>query len=268
MGFSNKLLFNNIIGRFGLFSKPNFIIVGAQKAGTTALFEILNQHSKITSSISKEINYFDNDKLFRKKNLSNYHKYFPLSFQVPEGNILFEATPEYLYHPNVAQRIYQYNPRIKIIIVLRNPIERAISAWTMYHHHLTIGPNKHLHDSRPFDLAIKKEIDNIKNINFYSDVRGYVKRGIYYDQIKQYLNHFPIQNILFIESRELKKEFNTTLNKTLDFLNLNHEKIENKIVHQSKVKPLPFDKEKDLLKEFYAPYNEQLFALIDKKYDW
>ena len=263
-----RLIFNKLIGSLGCFSKPNFIIVGAQKAGTSALYDILEQHSKITPSIYKELHYFDNDKLYSKNNLKDYHCKFPLSYQTPQGNLVFEASPLYIYHPKVAKRLYDYNPNIKLIVMLRNPVERAISAWTMYHHHFINGPYKHLYDNRPFKEAIQTEINNIDKTSYYNDQLSYVKRGIYHLQIEEYLKYFPKENLLFIESEELKKDFKSTLNHLFQFLNIPSENIATMESNKSRIHSLDLGIEKEILTSFYKPYNEKLFELIGKRYNW
>ena len=97
-------------------TQPDFIIVGAQKAGTSALHNMLMQHEYISSSRIKEVHYFDNDEWFgAKRSEHKYHSYFPLPCKVSRQSLQFESTPAYLYHPKTASRIFSYSPNIKII---------------------------------------------------------------------------------------------------------------------------------------------------------
>lgn len=111
--------------------KLNFLIIGAQKAGTTSLAKYLSQHKSILPPKEKEFNFFNLDQNYQKgksyyeSNLNRYRNPF-------KPRISFEATTHYLYLPHVAQRIYSYNPNFKLIILLREPSERDYSAWNMY----------------------------------------------------------------------------------------------------------------------------------------
>ncbi len=255
--------------RIGYCSKPDFLIIGAQKSGTTALFSTLKQHSRLTGALAKEIHYFDNDEWYLKNRISDYHTFFPLPYQVPKNNLLFEATPIYLYHPEIAERLYKYNPDLKLIIMLRNPAYRALSAWTMYHHHFKEGENKNLYDNREFHEAIEAEIKNIESVGFYNDKKAYVKRGIYYYQIEEYLKYFQKDKLLILESDEFKNQFEKNLAGITSFLDISFEKLKAVKNNESRTdnKSL-YEPEINMLKEFYRPYNQKLFELLGRKYDW
>jgi len=182
-----KNLIKSFLVRIGYSSRPDFLIIGAQKAGTTGMFDILNQHSKLQGSLKKEIHYFDNDAWYKNKKYHQYHYYFPLPFKIAINTKLFEATPIYLFHPKGAQRLQSYNSNLKLIILLRNPVERAFSAWTMAHHHFKEGAFKKYQDPRSFTEAINNELDNFDQLSFYDDRKAYVKRGIYHNQIERYI---------------------------------------------------------------------------------
>ncbi|MBP0018242.1 MAG: sulfotransferase domain-containing protein [Cyanobacteria bacterium SBLK] len=255
-----------IVVSLGYYSKPDFLIIGAQKAGTTALYAILKQHSFITAS-RKEIHFFDNDFLYAKKNSFNeYHSFFPLPYRIPCKNILFEATPRYLYHPKVPERLYQYNPNLKLIIILRDPAYRALSAWTMYHHHFK-GSFKH--DSRSFKEAVEQELQNIDGFDYCASETGYIKRGIYYYQVENVFKYFPREKVLVLENNELKKQLQNTLKKISSFLEIPNEPLAQKTINKSQVNNRDiYQDEIRFLKEFYKPYNSLLFNLIDQKYQW
>ena len=112
---------------------PNRQIVGAQKNGTSSLYRYSIQHPNIHKSYSKEVHYFDGG-LAPKVNsldlgINWYRAHVPLGAAVKQGDICLDATPLYLFNPQVAKRIYECIPHNKIIILLRNPIERAISQY-------------------------------------------------------------------------------------------------------------------------------------------
>ena len=107
--------------------KPSFLIIGAQKSGTSALHHYLSQHQDILSPLKKELHYFDNRQL---NPISDYLKQFPKNYF--SRKISFESTPRYLYFPGTAKKISSFNPKMKFIILIRNPAKRAYSAWNMY----------------------------------------------------------------------------------------------------------------------------------------
>jgi len=86
--------------------KPDFLIIGAQKAGTTALHEMLSQHPRLIPSTIKETHFFDNDSIYNKENYQQYHKFFKDNKPSGYSKLFFETTPIYLFHPNVAHRIF------------------------------------------------------------------------------------------------------------------------------------------------------------------
>ncbi|MCD6018326.1 MAG: sulfotransferase [Bacteroidetes bacterium] len=268
--FILRYIFRKSIVFFGHYSRPGFLIVGAQKAGTSALFEILKQHPDITGSHRKEIHFFDHDKNFPRKTYHTYHTYFPFPHLVPKGNLLFEATPSYLYRPGVAKRIFDYNPEIKIIICLREPAARALSAWIMFHYGFKDHAKySHLYDPRSFNEAIAQELEMLKKNKFGVIRPPYIQTGIYHYQIEEYFKYFPKKNILILEHRELRDCHVETINLICDFLSLPQKHLP-KLEKNTSVKATGNDYAEELLvlNEFYKPYNEKLFELIGKRYNW
>ena len=105
---------------------PDFIIIGAQRSGTTSLYNYLIEHQNIKSTSQKEIHYFDNN---YDKGLTWYSKKFP---SIRKGiEITGEASPYYIFHPHAVNRISKDFPNVKLIVLLRNPIERAYSHYCM-----------------------------------------------------------------------------------------------------------------------------------------
>src|SRR5213082_1566987 len=107
----------------------DFILAGAQKSGTTALHYFLSRHPDICMGDQQEIHFFDNDAMFvAKPNYAELHKHYP---SIASSTIAGDCTPSYLYHEPAMQRIWNYNPKIKLLILLRNPVERAFAHWNM-----------------------------------------------------------------------------------------------------------------------------------------
>jgi hypothetical protein len=252
-----------------LGTKPNFLILGAQKAGTYGLFYTLKQHSLLSKSTHKEIHYFDNDVWYKQNNIKEYQKYFCETANERDNTLFFEATPDYLFHPKAAERIYEFNPKMKLIILLRNPIERALSAWIMFHHQADKILENNIYDPRSFSEAIEEELEKFETSNFYNDFRAYIKRGIYESQIRAYLKYFPFEQMLIIESEQLRTQHEFTMNQIFAFLNIPDEDIGQLILNQRVVgETNKYSKILQLLEEFYKPHNEKLFTLLGLKFAW
>lgn len=254
----------------GFPSKPDFLIIGAQKAGTTGLYSILRQHSKLVGSLKKEVQYFNRDEFYLNKPLSQYHSFFPSKLSLQKDQLVYEATPDYIFHHKVAERIYRYNPNIKMIAVFRDPALRCFSGWTMYHHNFR--PDNawsRLHEPRSFRECIEAEIKDIDAIDYYSFHKAYVKRGLYAEQLERYLKYFKREQFLFLEQKEIKNDLEGTTRKVCDFLGVPFESLSLKIENTGKVNSIDqYPKEIAELKEFYAPHNEKLFELIGTRYNW
>lgn len=254
----------------GLPSKPDFLIIGAQKAGTTGLHSILKEHSYLVGPLKKEIHYFSRNEFYLEKPVGQYHSFFPSRLSLKKHQLVFEATPDYLFHGETAHRIHQYNPDIKLIVMLRDPALRAFSGWTMYHHNFRPDNAWHrFHEPRSFRECIDAEMKDIDAIDFYSFHKAYVKRGLYAEQIETYLKYFKREQILFLEQMELKKHFEPTVERICQFLDVPSETLDLKIENKGKVNSIEqYTAEIEELRRFYAPYNEQLFKLLGKRYHW
>lgn len=252
---------------FFLRKYPDFLIVGSQKAGTTSLYNYIAQHSKILQPKEKELHYFDNR--FHRKSSIWYRACMPIA---KKGYYTFEATPGYMFHPKCAERIWRLLPNIKLIFILRNPIDRAYSHYQM---------NKR-GGIEPFDFntAIEKEKDRLRfernrvfnDDNFewkiYSNF-SYLERGKYILQIKRFLNFFPQEHLFITTLDDLEINPEAVLSSIFDFLNLEQENI--KI--NKKFNSFEYSKDIDTatikkLKEYFSQYNEELFSFLGKEYRW
>ena len=144
--------------------KVGIFIVGAPKAGTTSLYNYLNEHPEIVMSMKKETDYFSNESIekqgmyYEKKRimtLARYHSFFPVS----ENKIYGEASVSYLFYKDVPKKIKDYNDNGKIIVMLRNPVDRAFSHYLM-DYRLGLSSNS-------FDQIIEKKLNNKKLRRLY-----------------------------------------------------------------------------------------------------
>ena len=191
--------------------KVNFLIVGTQKGGTTALCTFLASHPQICMPENiKEVHFFDRGRYFLKKrpDYKKYHKHFKES---PDYIATGEATPIYMYWSKAVRRIKQYNPSMKFIFILRNPVDRAYSQYIM--------ERRRFKEYLPFCIAIRIEkCRRYLRLRRQHRIFSYVDRGFYSRQIVSFMHRFPRNQMLFLKNEELMNEHKLTLDKVYGFL--------------------------------------------------
>lgn len=197
--------------------KVSFLVCGTQKGGTTTLDAYLRQHPEICMAKHKEVHYFDQEEpfLYHYPDYRHYHDFFePKS----EQQIWGETTPIYMYWYSAPRRIWEYNPEMKLIIILRNPIKRAYSQWNMQ--------RERGYEPLPFLDAIAEEENRRRESLPYQNRRfSYLDRGFYTEQIKRLKAYFPASQLLLIKSDNLKNDPLFILDQIAQFLGIPmHEK--------------------------------------------
>ena len=160
--------------------KPNFIVAGAAKSGTTWLYSCLDEHPEVFIPRNKELHFFSYSKRY-KKGIEWYESFFRNS---KDEKAVGEISPSYLPKPEVPSRIYAYNPNVRLIFILRNPIERAYS-----HYCMVMGVGK---VSQDVNLGLSLDCP-------------YVTWGLYYSQIIRFMSLFPPEQIKIYLFDDLKK---------------------------------------------------------------
>jgi hypothetical protein len=191
---------------------PNLLVIGATKAGTTTLWHYLDEHPQIFMAPGKELHFFDNDELFAGGNVS-YDRLYEMFRPTRLGSVAGENTPIYLYWRPAMPRIRDYNPAMKFIVILRNPIERAFSQWNM----------QRTRGSEPFDFmeAVREEPRRIaesapKQLRKFS----YVDRGRYAEQLERAFHLFPRERFLVIKYEEFRARQREMVDAVFRFLGL------------------------------------------------
>jgi hypothetical protein len=194
--------------------KVDFFIVGAPKAGTTSLYHYLSAHPQVEMSRQKETDYFSDKAIheqgmyYAKNRINTLDKYDSLFVQ-KESVVYGEASVSYLFYENVAEDIKKYNPNAKIIIMLRNPIERAFSHYLMDYRLGLISDS--------FENVLAKKS---KHKNAHLFYQQYIEVSKYSRQIQRYLDFFEKDNILFIDYEDFKKNVSKTVFHVYSFLNI------------------------------------------------
>lgn len=243
---------------------PKFIIIGAQRCGTTSMYNYLIQHPKIIPAKRKEIHFFDN-------NFNNGLSWYYTQFDSKNESLTGEATPYYIYHPHAIKRISKIFPEIKIIVLLRSPVNRA---YSHYHHECRLGVEKLSFDDAINDekTRLKGEIDLIKNDeNYYSFNHqhfSYLDRGFYYNQLKTCFKFFPKSQFKIIQSEKFYEKTQTEMNDVFNFLGLESIRIYNFEKFKNFAYPPINEEAKVKLEEKFEKSNERLYSLLDWEEKW
>jgi hypothetical protein len=277
-----------------VIQKANLFIIGAQKSGTSTLFDNLVKHKNIFGGLIKEKNFFSHEALL-KNGVAWYHNLFPkpsIFYRLPKTHYFLDASPSYLAHKEVADRIYKYNPDAKFVVMMRNPVDRAFSAWNMYRQMNLLNDNEkiklfnthikgsskdreskfrsliHLEKFPTFEEMVQDELHDFSTDS--SKFPGILSRGIYFLQIEYYFKIFDSNQFFFIFAEEFKVNKTQILNDLMSFLNL-EEGLQSEELNDSHIREYKqklTQETRDELVLFFAPHNEKLFALINKKINW
>lgn len=191
----------------------DFLIIGAQKSATTSIFRYLREHPRIYLPYKKEIGFFADDHLF-KKGLDWYKKELFNSNIIDEKTIVGEASPQYMFSLEAAKRIHEKFPKIKIIVLLRNPINRAFSAYNMLSNHKEINLD--------FNSEIFRCIEENKSKKLFVDFKkvNILEAGQYSIILKEYFNLFPSDNIFIEFSENISQNPERVMKRLFNFLNV------------------------------------------------
>jgi hypothetical protein len=191
----------------------DFIIVGAQKTGTTALFRMLKKHQNIFSPQRKELHFFDNDYAIDWA-CPDYTSYESNFVDKTDGQVAGEATPIYSYWPPCVERIKAYNPDIKLILCIRDSAERAFSHWSMEFARQL--------ETMEFSGAIRQGRERVghgqHSLDGHHRYFSYIERGFYARQISNILIHFPKEQLLVVTFDAFQRDLNNFLDTICRFL--------------------------------------------------
>jgi hypothetical protein len=177
--------------------RVTFLIAGVQKGGTTALFDYLAEAPGVALSRVKEVHFFDDEaRDWRRPDYAAYHA----QFDTPDGRPCGEATPIYLYWPGSLERIFAYNPAMRLIVVLRDPVQRAWSHWRMEY---ARGA-----ETEPFAWCVRQGRQRLFDAEPWGHHRefSYVERGFYGEQLERLFGVFPREQVLVLRSEDLRHD--------------------------------------------------------------
>lgn len=260
----------------GMRPLPDWLMIGGQRCGTTSLHQYLVRHPGVGSAFRKEVSFFDAN---WPRGPRWYRAHFPttLSRSWTErrhgyGMVVGEATPYYLFHPAVPARARSLVPDARLIVLLRDPVERA---WSAYQLQRAIGT-----EPLEFEQALAQEDERLRgeedrllaDPGYRSAAHrhfSYQARGMYADQLERWLEHFPREQLLIADSRELFSDPAGMVARTFAFLGLPDRPASSYPIAQNATRSGGMSEQaRALLEERFHEPNRRLFALLGTDYGW
>jgi sulfotransferase family protein len=245
---------------------PDFLIIGAQKAGTTALYAYLRQHPQITGPSWKEVSFFDRH---YARGEAWYRGNFPNSLRA--RGLVGEASPSYLFHPLAPERVAALVPQAKLVALVRNPADRAFSH---YQHEVALGrePLSFEQALEAEDERLRGEEDRMRSDPAYFSQAWwdytYRARGRYAEQLERWLAVFPREQLLIVPNEDLDAEPGETHARVLAFLGAEPHRLESyPRVFERQYAPMRAETRARLTAEFEEP-NARLYELLGRNLGW
>ncbi|GBC70058.1 hypothetical protein HRbin01_01766 [archaeon HR01] len=259
----------------GLRALPDFIIIGEARCGTSSLYKYITSHPQVIPAFRIEVHFFD---VGYSLGLNWYRAHFPVRFwmkvlEMLRGSkvITGEKSPYYMFHPHAPRRIAKLIPHVKLIALLRNPVDRAYSLYQLRRRRglelLTfeeaIEREKRLIPSETEKMLHDENYNSIEHRRY-----SYISRGIYIKSLSRWFQFFPREQFLILKSENLFENPNNLMQRVFDFLNIRRfEEIEYVKYHEGKYPEMNPRTRRELV-EFYRPYNEELQKLLGQNFNW
>jgi len=246
---------------------PDFLVLGAQKAGTTALYEYLRRHPQISGPSWKEVSFFDRH---WARGESWYRGNFP-NVARTRGKHVGEASPSYVFHPLAPRRVQEVVPEARLIVLVRNPVDRALS---QYNHEVALG-----REPLPFEEALDVEEERLRGEQerMAADPRyfsrewwshTYKARGRYAEQLERWLAVFPREQLLVLPSDDLGSEPARAHAQVLEFLGASPQRLDSyPRVYEREYEPMKPETREGLAAAFEEP-NRRLYELLGRDLGW
>jgi hypothetical protein len=248
---------------------PSALIIGAQRSGTTSLFNYLVRHPDVRPPYGKEIHYFD---LHYARGVRWYRGRFPYGYRLHGGALTLDASPYYLMHPQAPARAARLLPDVRLVVLLRNPVDRAFSH---YQHEVRDG-----RETLSFSEAIEKEPERLAgeeerlraDAGYYSYTHhrySYTRRGHYIEQLRRWAEHFPRTRLLVLQSERLFRDPAVAIGAVHEFLGLRPHRGESyqPFLQGKYDREIPTELRRKLVTHF-EPYNRELYQWLGQEFDW
>ena len=253
---------------------PDFLVIGGQKCGTTALYAYLRWHPQITGPAWKEISYFDRH---YGRGEAWYRGQFPSRpwLRLTGGRsrrlpLVGEASPSYVLHPHAPARVRELVPDVRLVVLLRDPVDRALSH---YNHEVALG-----REPLSFEEALEREperldgeLERLGDTSYFSHAwwdHTYLARGRYAEQLERWLAVFPREQLLVLASERLRADPARTYAHVLEHLGASpYDLPRYPSIFEREYAPMA-EETRRRLEEAFAPHNERLYALLGEDLGW
>ncbi len=246
---------------------PQFLIIGVMKGGTTSLYEYLVQHPQVLPGLQKEIDFFNYQ---FNLGLDWYLSHFPPTLKHPVF-LTGEASPTYLLDLETIPRVFEHFPQVKLLVILRNPVDRAISQY--YDHFNWLGREKRsLAEAITSEMKVLQQLQDPTTIGihspFWKSQKGHLWRGLYVYFLEKWMQVFPREQFLILKSEDLYHQPQTTMEQVFKFLGLPPYRLQNyrQYTAGSYAQVNPEIREK--LSHFFHPHNQRLAAFLGETLNW
>jgi len=252
---------------------PDYVIIGGQKCGTTSLDAYLRHHPNVREGLYKEVHFFD---LHFDKGLNWYRAHFPTRASMERGVeqlrsrvVTGESTPSYLFHPLVPQRMREMIPSVRVIAILRDPVDRAHSHWQQI--------RDWNEEELPFEEAIDAEARRLpERPESLTDLRqlddylrfSYLARGRYAEQLPRWFEAFPREQLLILSFDDLRADPDSVCRQVTDFLGLPEFRMEVFPRTASRPREKMAPETRARLREYFRPHNQRLYELLGRDLGW
>jgi hypothetical protein len=264
-----RVLLRNAVWTYGRLTAsvrplPTFLILGAQKAGTTALYAYLRRHPDVTGPTWKEVSFFD-------RHYTRGAGWYRGNFPIRRGAAVGEASPSYVFHPLAPQRVAALVPDARLVVLLRNPVDRA---YSHYQHQVALG-----REPLSFEDALAAEDERLQgevermlaDPRYFSDAwwnHTYRARGLYAEQLERWFAVFPREQLHVLTADELGAETDASYRRVLE-----HIGVPSRSLPQY---PRVFEREygamqpetRRRLAESFAEPNSRLYELLGRDLGW
>ena len=249
---------------------PDFVIAGVMKCGTTSLFNHLINHRCVAEPLVKGVKYFN-------RNLERGDEWYKANFpsdeemqalRSSEGCAMTgESSPDYLPNPEAASLLHQLRPDVQLIVLLRDPVDRALSH---YHYRKVRG-----RENRSFEEAIKEnlasleaEAAGISLLQQHPNYTSYLGRGLYMPQLRHWLEVFPKEQIKVVGSEQFLQDAQSVYSEVLEYLGLPGDQLAVRKKYNTGKYDEMSSSTHQLLCDYFRPHNQHLFEFVGREFEW
>jgi hypothetical protein len=254
---------------------PDFVVIGGQRCGSTSLYTILCSHPEVMAASHKELHFFD---MNWGRGTEFYRRSFPLRGHLQRRArrlgthvVCGEASPYYLFHPAVPERLASTLPQARLIAILRDPVDRAYSQYQL--------SARDGHEPLTFEDALDAEAERLAGIeerlaadpDFRSAAHrhhSYQARGMYLDQLERWWRHVPRERLLVLRSEDMFADTGSVYDRVVEFLGLEpHPRSDFEARNQVAYSGMPASARRRL-RELYAEPNRRLEEALQRRLEW